>query len=316
MPADSDGDGLSDTLENALLQTFRPTLMVSTADCSTLPAQFKPGLVIPAVLQEDGTLYGQAFPRRTAPGEPPGIELHFYHLWRRDCGRMGHPLDAEHVAVLLESSAGAQPERTDAWTAVYWYAAAHEDTLCDASHLARASTLHATDKGAEIWISSGKHASFLTEEMCRHGCGGDQCQASKRVPSSTVINLGEAQHPMNGAAWTSSTHWPLRDKLLRSDFTPERLARLQRLPTTDIAWANPAKRPAQAAILGGNTAMDGTLKGGGATATALAVGGRSTDSALTVASDKTSGALGKATRSTGHALSKTLHSVRHAVDGK
>ena len=103
---DSDGDGLSDALEDSLLQTFRPTLMVSAEDCSALPARFAPGVAMPSALHDDGTLYGQAFPRQRAPGEPQQIELHFYHLWRRDCGRIGHLLDAEHVAVLLEAAAG------------------------------------------------------------------------------------------------------------------------------------------------------------------------------------------------------------------
>lgn len=310
---DSDGDGLSDALEDSLLQTFRPTLMVSAEDCSALPARFAPGIAMPTALHDDGTLYGQAFPRQRAPGEPQQIELHFYHLWRRDCGRMGHLLDAEHVAVLLEAAAGPPQDRADAWTATYWYAAAHEDTVCDASQLARATTLLATTQGARVWVSSGKHASFLNEELCRHGCGGDVCVQSRTLPAQSVINLGEAAHPMNGAAWISSSQWPLDDKLTRSDFTPDRLTRLNRLPATDIAWATPAKRPAQAAILGGNATVDGTLRSGQATGSALAASGRSTDTALSVAGGRTSSALNTASHTTARALGKTLHSVQHVI---
>lgn len=310
---DSDGDGLSDALEDSLLQAYRPTLMVSGNDCSALPARFVPGVAVPTVVLDDGTLYGQAFTRRRAPGQARQVELHFYHLWRRDCGRMGHPLDAEHVAVLLEAAAGMPPERADGWTATYWYAAAHEDTVCDASQLTRAATLHATTHGATVWISSGKHASFLNEELCHHGCGGDACVQSIALPARPVINLGEAAHSMNGAVWSSSNQWPLKDKLLRSDFPPDRLARLNRLPTTDIAWANPAKRPAQTAILGGNATVNGTLRGAQATGAALATSDRSTDTALSVAGDLTQSALSTATHKTGHALVKTLHSLEHVV---
>lgn len=310
---DSDRDGLSDALEESLLQAFRPTLMVSSDDCSALPARFAPGMAVPTVVRDDGTLYGQAFPRRRKQGEPRQVELHFYHLWRKDCGRMGHALDAEHVAVLLQAAAGTEPDRADAWTATYWYAAAHEDTVCDASQLTRAETLHATDHGATVWVSSGKHASFLNGELCHHGCGGDVCLQSRAVPALPVINLGEALHPMNGAAWIASRQWPLKQKLLRSDFLPDRVARLNRLLASDIAWANPARRPAQAAILGGNAAVDGTLRGGQATSSALASSGYSTDTALSVASDKTFNALGTAGHSTARALGKMLHSLQNVI---
>ena len=76
------------------------------------------------VQEENGTIYGQAFPRA---GNPNQVELHYYHLWRVDCGEMGHNLDTEHVSALLGRG------QTSKWKALYWYAAAHEETVCDAS---------------------------------------------------------------------------------------------------------------------------------------------------------------------------------------
>ena len=312
---DSDRDGLSDALEDDLLQQFRPVLMIGSDDCSGMPAMFAPGTATPTAVADDGTVYGQAHPRPATAGTPPQIELHYYHLWRRDCGRMGHPLDAEHVAVLLEAASAFGAEQPAAWHATYWYAAAHEDTVCDASQISRASTLDASSHGATVWISSGKHASFLNEELCQHGCGGDQCLRSVPLLAPAVINLGEWGRPLNGAAWMASAQWPLRDKLTRSDFPADRIHRLERLPPTHIAWANPAKRPVQAAIFGGSNTIDGTRKGGEATGSALATTGRSTDTALIVTASKTSGALGTATRKTGHALSRTVHNVKHALAG-
>jgi hypothetical protein len=314
-PIDSDHDGLNDVFEDALLQRFAPTFMISSNDCSAQPARFVSGIAIPTVAADDGTVYGQATLRAATSGVPAEIELHYYHLWRKDCGRMGHPLDAEHVAVLLQQNTGTLRDDTTAWRAAFWYAAAHEDTVCDASQITRASTLKAEESGPRIWISAGKHASFLTEEMCHHGCGGDRCTKSRPLPSPGVINLGELNAPMNGAVWINSSRWPLTDKLGRSDFLAARTDRLQRLPETDIAWANPAKRPAQAAILGGNSAVDGAIAGGGAAGSALAVSSRSTDSALTVTADKTGTALGTATRKTGHALSTSVHAVKKALGG-
>ncbi len=309
VPLDSDHDGLSDTFEDALLQRFAPRFMISADDCSVQPARFVPDIAVPTVAAEDSTVYGQAFPRKDAPTNAPEIELHFYHLWRTDCGRMGHPLDAEHVAVLLQRNPSDQRDDAKAWHAVYWYAAAHEDTVCDASHLTRASTIDAEEHGAKVWISAGKHASFLNEELCHHGCGGDRCVHSKPLDSPAVMNLGEWNAPMTGAVWMSSTQWPLKDKLGRSNFLTARVNRLQRLPDTDIAWANPAKRPEQELIHSGSATGDALATSG----SALATSGHNTDSALTLTADKTGNALDKAARSTGHALGSSVHAVRKAL---
>jgi hypothetical protein len=292
---DSDGDGLNDSTEAALLQQFAPRFLVSVGDCSLLPARFPPLRNNPVAEADDGTIYAQASP---FAGHPDQVELHYYHLWRTDCGQMGHPLDAEHVSALV-----ARDEH-DNWRALYWYAAAHEDTVCDASQIARASTLKAESRGPEVWISHGKHASFLSERLCTHGCGGDQCAAMKPVEIAQLINVGELRAPMNGAVWTASPAWPLAEKVGRSDFAGARTARLERLPETDIAWANPEKRPVQAVILGGNDAV-----GGGAT------GFRATNTALVMADAHTSNALDRATDSTGRALAKSYRNVRKALGG-
>ncbi len=292
---DTDHDGLSDAQEQALLDQFSPHFMVSAHDCAGEPAQFARNTATPKPLKEDGTIYGQAFP---VPGAPDKVELHYYHLWDRDCGEMGHFLDTEHVSVLLQADAHV----FDSWHAQYWYASAHEDTVCDASHIARASTLHAEENGATVWISAGKHASFLNEELCHSGCGGDSCVDSVKLHTAAVVNLGEASAPMNGSTWIAASVWPLETKMTRTDFTPVRLARLQRMPPDAIAWANPEKRPQEAVIHGGNSTLG-----------SLATSGRSTDNALALADGKTGGALQTASKNTGHALGHSLGAVGHAL---
>ncbi len=290
---DSDHDGLPDAFEQALLQRFEPTLMIAREDCAGRPARFVAGAAVPTVQAEDGTVYGQAFQR--GPGE---VELHFYHLWATDCGRMGHALDTEHVSALVHGTG----QDATMWTATYWYAAAHEDTVCDASQVTRATTLDAVEHGPKIWISRGKHASFLQEELCRHGCGGDRCDRMMQLQTVEVVNLGEAGKPANGSVFASSTLWPLEQKMGRTDFRPALLQRVEALPATDIAWAEPAKRPGEAAILGANRGVDGALTGGGAGAHGAAVGTRQTDVAMTVAASNTGGALGRSYRNVRHAL--------------
>ena len=296
---DSDHDGLADVQEQALLEQFAPRFMISAADCSSKPAEFEPSALKPVVAAENGTIYGQAFPRAGVRGQ---VELHYYDLWRKDCGRQGHALDAEHVsAVLVRDDAGT-------WKARYWYAAAHEDTLCDASQIASAKALNAEEHGPQVWISSGKHGAFLAQETCRHGCGADECENEAPISHGAIVNLGETSKPMNGAIWAVSTEWPLGDKMRRSDFTDERTARLEQVGADGIAWANPGKRPVQAAIMGGSEALGGA-----------ATGFRATGSALDAADAHSSGALDRASTSTGNALVRSYRGVvnfLHSVAGR
>lgn len=299
VPTDSDKDGLDDQTEQALMERFLPTFMMDAHDCSIVPAHFAAGTATPLADADNATLYAQAFPDATRRS----IEVHYYHLWRRDCGKLSHALDAEHVSVLLQTES-AHPTLED-WHATYWYAAAHEDTLCDASQITRASTLHATDHGATIWISAGKHASFLHEELCQRGCGGDRCKEMVKMQPTAIINLGEPQAAMHQTLWASSTAWPLRTKMSRSDMPEARLARLQTLPDTDIAWANPSKRPAQATIAAGTSTAD-----------ALADSDRRTNTALALSTDQTTNALGVSYQKTKHALSTSIQGVGHFLGKK
>ena len=291
---DSDRDGLTDEMEQTLLIQFAPAFMISRQDCADAPALFTPGRSDPTVRAEEVAIYGQVTPREFEARQ--AVEIHYYHLWKSDCGRMSHPFDAEHVSVLAVKS--PSPDNQEEWRALYWYAAAHEDTMCDASQITRASALNAEDRGPVVWISVGKHASFLNERLCSHGCGGDVCQHMDPLGTTEILNLGENGTPMNGALWIASLQWPLSAKMARSDFQPAAIARLEQLPASDIAWVNPSKRPAQS-----------TIAAGGSTADALATSSRKTDSALAGAGDSTEDALDTSYRNVTRALGKSAHNV-------
>jgi hypothetical protein len=295
---DSDQDGLSDTLEQSLLTRFAPTFMVASHECSNIPAQFQPDEKTPHVAAEDGTIYGQATPSLTASSTTHTIELHYYHLWKIDCGPHGHLLDAEHVSVLINST---NPDPTK-WKALYWYAAAHENTVCDVSQITRATTLHAEDHGATIWISPGKHASFLNQGLCTRGCGADSCESMQPLAIHQIINLGELTHPMNGALWSSSPQWPLAAKLTQSNFPSAPIARLETLPPTDIAWFSPGRHPAQ-----------GIIAISDSTAGAIGTSGDDTLSAISLAGGSTGNALQKSYRKTIHALGISVEHVGEAL---
>lgn len=297
---DSDHDGLSDAVEQALLVQFEPAYRIAPHDCSGLPAAFWPNSVTPRVKAEDATIYGQVFPAKDSTAEHPVVEIHYYDLWQRDCGPHGHLFDTEHVSVLVRASDSHLA--TARWTALYWYAAAHENTVCDVSQIARASTLQAQNGGATIWVSPGKHASYLDSALCRAGCGADHCEQLVPLHVRAVVNLGEPGHPMSGAIFNSSGEWPLAEKMAVSNFPASAIARLDQLPSTDIAWFVPGRHPVQGVI-----AVSGT------TGASIAEGGRDTSEAISTANDSTNAALSTAEDSTGNALTKSYRKTIHAL---
>ncbi len=307
---DADRDGLDDELEQGLLEQFVPVLQLSARECDGLPAEFRPGMPQPQLLARNGTLYGQAFPRTssTVPGRL--VELHYYHLWTRDCGRGGHSLDAEHVSVLVREQSTAVAE--EEWKALFWYAAAHEDTVCDFSSAAKAKDLEAEDRGATVWVSRGKHASFLQRGTCTWGCGGDVCEGNKAWRSTHVINVGEAGALLNGTEWIRSTRWPMLEKL-GIDFTEELMVSLNKRKDPGVMTLHVPLRTPQAVLLAGDSTADALAVSGSKTGGALAAAGENTDAAVAKSAGKTGAAIETAGAKTGNALRKSTMGTGHAL---
>lgn len=261
---DSDGDGIDNKVERELMRRFAPRFLLSAGECDGMPAELRRAAAEPEVLAKNGTIYAQVLP---AAGD---IEIHYYHVWANDCGRMGHPWDVEHVSVRIRDG-----------KALYWLAAAHQDTVCDNANAAKAASLDAGDSGATVWISRGKHGSFLNESICRRGCGGDSCTAMTEMPVAKLINIGEWDRPAKDTPWIRSAALQL-EKKMRPEFTPELMAALDK---GGVQAVYPIKIPGQAAILGLNAAVDG-----------LGVADRKTNRALGTAEQKTRNALGRAKR--------------------
>lgn len=238
--ADLDRDGLDDALEQRLLGQFLPVFLVSGGECDVAPAEFVAGEAEPRVAARNGTIYGQVLRR-----DASRVEVHYYHLWARDCGTGGHALDAEHVSALVKLD-GAEPR------AEFWYAAAHEDTLCSSGSAAGAVVVDGETKGPRVWISRGKHGSFLSAKACRRGCGGDKCEGAKALAVAALVNLGEPAAPMNGAEWAASVKWPLRAKM-DQDFDDALVARLRN--SEGVLELRGAMMPAQEVIAGGGRAV-------------------------------------------------------------
>lgn len=288
---DLDRDGLADQLEQALLERFRPTFVLSAGECDGQPATMAPWAADPRVIDRDGTIYGHVARRDTQPGRVE-IEIKYFHLWGRDCGRPSHALDIERVSVLVHAPAVDVP--LDEWEAAYWYAAAHEGTVCDASSGAAAAALRATRVGPYVYVSRGKHASYLNRGHCKWGCGSDLCDPGPPVGHGPIVNLGERDAPLNGATWLGSRRWGLAAKL-ETDFDPTRRGRFDRERPAAVAALHVGRRPIQAPILGGDTGLDSLILAGktatlsldaAADATATAV--EATGQAVATAARKTS----------------------------
>jgi hypothetical protein len=248
--------------ESELLAQFLPRFQVAAGDCDVAPAEFAAEAKSPQVRERNGTIYGQVLrvERKDLRGE--WVELHYYHLWGRDCGKNGHALDAEHVSGLIQR-VGSQ------WRAVYWYAAAHEDTPCDAGMAARADALDSELRGPRVWISAGKHASFLSVESCRAGCMADRCEDTRELAVQQVLPL-----PLE-ADWVRSAKWPLQAKT-GSDFPEGLVAALADPRQQKLVSVKPYLLPARAALGATGIGMD------------------KTDSSLELAAKKTGGAISTA----------------------
>jgi hypothetical protein len=213
--ADLDRDGLKDSFEQELLHRFLPSFQVSRGECDGLPAEFNPGQVSPKAIARNGTIYGRVVPRERGFGKPAGskatLAVQYFHLWTRDCGLFSHRLDVEHVTAVVEAKDLKQPARK--WTALYWYAGAHEDTLCENSAAIRAIDLKADARGPKVWISKGKHASYLDLQRCARGCRTDDCSSAEPMRVRRIVNLGEPDHPLNGSLFIHSRRWRFLDKL-------------------------------------------------------------------------------------------------------
>src|SRR5436190_22158832 len=110
MPAfaqDRDRDGLDDAVEQRLIEQFVPSFLLSADECDGVPAAFSSGSIAPKVASQNGTIYAQATPALRIDPSGSTIELHYFHLWRRDCGPNGLALDVEHVSALVTDD-GAQ----------------------------------------------------------------------------------------------------------------------------------------------------------------------------------------------------------------
>ncbi len=289
---------MSDALEQALIEQFRPHFLVDTGECAQVPAEFEAFSVKPRVEEHNAAIYARVSPSEALIPGVTALELHYYHLWEKDCGLVAsHPLDVERVVALLVPS-------ENGWKALYWYAAAHEGTLCDTSNAAPAAFLGATSNGPRVWISAGKHASYLSQKLCgQRGCGGDHCREAVDLPLGRLINLGEAHAPLNGAVWTASKEWPFESKLGHI-FDSGLIVQLEASDDRVLARVNGQLRHTQFSISIAGEALE-----------ALDTARRQGDGGVNEAEKQTGNALAKGWRAIGRALGHAARAVGMTKSG-
>jgi hypothetical protein len=133
------------------------------------------------------------------------------------------------------------------------------------------------------------------------------------LPPGKIINLGEPGHPMNGSVFIASSEWPLMDKMSNTNFPPEPIARLNRLPETDIAWFSAGKHPAQGIIANSSSTQQALAGGARNTTSSLSTAATSTDTAISVTQDSIGNALEQSYKQTKHGLGVTARHVAEAL---
>jgi hypothetical protein len=135
----------------------------------------------------------------------------------------------------------------------------------------------------------------------------------KAMPVGRLINMGELEHPMNGALFISSTRWPLARKMAMTNFSQGPIGRLNQLPETNIAWFHAGRHPAQQ-VIAVSVSTEGVLaESSHNTSEAIADAGDSTGNAISVAEDSTGNALQKSYGKTAHALGISVRKIGQAL---
>ena len=89
---DRDNDDISDALEQALIERFRPQFWLDVNECGGLPAEFQADAAEPRVLTQNGTIYARVSPSTALGPESAALTVSYYHLWDQDCGPLSpHP---------------------------------------------------------------------------------------------------------------------------------------------------------------------------------------------------------------------------------
>ena len=104
-----------------------------------------------------------------------------------------------------------------------------------------------------------------------------------------------------------------RDKDREPNFPEGAVARLEKLPETDIAWFNAGRHPAQQVISVSSSTEQALVTSGHNTTTAISTAGGNTDVAISIAGTSSGNALQRTYIHTTHALGTSAKHVGQAL---
>jgi hypothetical protein len=149
-----------------------------------------------------------------------------------------------------------------------------------------------------VWVSGGKHASFLRQDLCRGGCGADDCTIMLPLTPANLVNIGDPGAAMNGALWANSPRWPLAHKM-RSDFSDAVLARIEASTSDVVIEKNKLQVPVKPLYHSADK-----------TTGAISMAGEKTDAAMSAANASSSNAVDTATTKVGGFFNRAMRTVK------
>lgn len=173
---DLDRDGLSDSLEDRLAQSFFPQLWFDPGEDCTAPAN----------ANQPGTALARVRPH---PSDPSRIAITYVTLYREDCGDVfgvtGHPGDLEPFAITLAPN----PSCPGGYGIVQAKSVAHAGTVTETVDQLE---LNNTCSWGPAYAAENKHGVYFSLSSCDAGgfLGSDHCGQSFALPWQSY-NVGE-----------------------------------------------------------------------------------------------------------------------------
>jgi hypothetical protein len=172
--SDGDGDGLDDSDEQMLAETYLPFL---------------------SVVPDDGcALGGIVFRVHPHPMNPALVHIVYDHLFEKDCGALGHVGDNEVFGATVDPNV-PPPAGILALRAVTHQGELCEKTTecgsCNGLPACSTTTKNGKDGWPVVFSSKDKHATYVEQGECNFLSCFDSCSLAPMEADTPLVNAGE-----------------------------------------------------------------------------------------------------------------------------
>ncbi len=220
---DNDQDGLSDTLENILLQHFVPTfIQYNDDDCSGLSTgtsgmtdtnlvvcrifplfqQYISGSNVSSIQAIPSPLVNEKCLYAGLTWYDNRVVIYGTVLYGRDCGLNGHIADVESFSILLKYTYSSDDlmwrydTTLNHWQGITIQTIAHAGTLCQSVETYPYRSNEFPNGKDTIFVSPDKHGNYLTIPICNDSFCNPDCNDTSSVKNIRIINAGEVTAPL------------------------------------------------------------------------------------------------------------------------